>query len=165
MTQLLPEVFTLIGINLFLVLSLVTHLLNSGFPKVMSLVYQVAALSGFGYLMFSKTYLINVDSNTRFWLSFAYLIGALNSIVTSNFHVAVIRNFRFAKVWFGAFTVPSVMVTLFLVSQFSSVQGSILFLTPQISLMAFAFAVGIGLTALLNSETARELRKVWEVKQ
>jgi len=44
MTQLLPEVFTLIGINLFLVLSLVIFLLDNSFPKVMSYVYQVVAL-------------------------------------------------------------------------------------------------------------------------
>jgi len=166
MTQLLPEVFTLIGINLFLVLSLVTFLLDNGFPKGQTYVYQVVALFGLGYLMSSNTYLASVENNTRFWLSFAYLIGALSSIVASNFHMAVTRRFgTIAKAWFGAFTVPSIMITLFFVSQFSPMQGGILLLTLQVGLMALALTVGIGLTALLNSETTRGLRKIREVKQ
>src|SRR3989304_3390331 len=105
MTQLPPEVFTLIGINLFLVLSLLTYLLGNRFPKALPCVYQVAALFGLGYLVVSKTFSVQVEESTRFWYSFAYLTTALTSVVAANFYVAAEKRlWIIAKAWFGAFS-------------------------------------------------------------
>ncbi|MGB9134581.1 MAG: hypothetical protein WCC63_03205, partial [Candidatus Bathyarchaeia archaeon] len=147
MTQLPPEVFTLIGINLFLVLSLLTHLLGNRFPKALPYIYQVAALFGLGYLVVSKAFLVQVEESTRFWYSFAYLTTALTNVVAANFYVAAAKRlWTIAKAWFGAFSFPSILATIFFVFQYDSMQGSIFSLTPQISLVVLAFAVGIGLT-------------------
>src|SRR4030042_1327566 len=159
MTQLPPEVFTLIGINLFLVLSMLTHLLGNRFPKALPYIYQVAALFGLGYLVAGRGYMMQVEESTRFWYSFAYLTTALTSVVTANFYVAAAKRlWIIAKAWFGAFSFPSILVAVFLVFQYSSMQGSIFSLTPQIGLVVLAFAVGIGLTVTFSPATVKILR-------
>jgi hypothetical protein len=166
MTQLPPEVFTLIGINVFLVLSLVTYLLGNRFPKTLLYIYQVIALFGLGYLLVSKAYFTQVEESTRFWCSFAYLTMALANVVAANFYVATAkRQWAVAKVWLGAFTFPSILVAIFTVFQYGSMQGSILLLTQQFGLMVLAFAVGIGLTVSFSPETAKTLRRGKEVEQ
>jgi hypothetical protein len=166
MTQLPPEVFTLIGINLFLVLSLLTHLLGNRFPKALPYIYQVAALFGLGYLVVSKAFLVQVEESTRFWYSFAYLTTALTNVVAANFYVAAEKRlWTIAKAWFGAFSFPSILVAVFFVFQYGSMQGSIFPLTPQISLVVLAFAVGIGLTVTFSPATVKMLRRGKEVKQ
>jgi hypothetical protein len=166
MIQLTPEVFTLVGINLFLVLSLVTCLLGNHFPKVVPYIYQVVALFGLGLLVVSKTYLAQVEVSARFWCSFVYLIGALTNIFAANFYVAAAKKlWTAAKAWAGAFTFPSIAVAVFFVFQYGSVQGNIFLLAPQIGLMVLAFAVGIGLTVSFSPETAKMLRRGKEVKR
>ena len=166
MTQLPPEVFTLIGINLFLVLSLLTYLLGNRFPKSLPYIYQVAALFGLGYLMVSKAYLVQFEESTRFWYSFAYLATALTNVIAANFYVAAEKRlWTIAKAWSGAFSFPSILVAVFLVIQYNSMQGSIFPLTPQIGLVVLALAVGIGLTVSLSPATVKMLRRGREVKQ
>jgi hypothetical protein len=166
MTQLPPEVFTLIGINLFLVLSLLTNLLGNRFPKALLYIYQVAALFGLEYLLISKAYLMQVEESTRFWYSFAYLTTALTSVVAANFYVAAEKRlWTIAKAWFGAFSFPSILAAVFFVVQYDSMRGSIFSLTPQIGLVVLAFAVGIGLTVSLSPRTVKMLRSGKEVKQ
>jgi len=166
MTQLPPEVFTLIGINLFLVLSLLTFLLGNRFPKALPYIYQVAALFGLGYLVVSKAFLVQVEESTRFWYSFAYLTTALTSVVAANFYLAAVKRlWTGARAWFGAFSFPSILVAVFFVFQYSSMQGGIFSLTPQIGLVCLAFAVGIGLTVTFSPATVKMLRRGKEVKQ
>jgi hypothetical protein len=166
MTQLPPEVFTLIGINLFLVLSLLTHLLGNRFPKALPYIYQVAALFGLGYLVVSKAFLVQVEESTRFWYSFAYLTTAVTNVVATNFYVAAEKRlWTIAKAWFGAFSFPSILAAVFFVVQYGSMQGSIFSLTPRIGLVVLAFAVGIGLTVSLSPRTVKMLRRGREVKQ
>ena len=166
MIQLPPEVFTLAGINLFLVLSLLTHLLGNRFPKALPYIYQVAALFGLEYLLVSKAYLMQVEESTRLWYSFAFLTMALTNVIAANLYVAAEKRLRtVAKAWFGAFSFPSILVAVFFVFQYSSMQGGILPLTPQIGFMVLALTVGIGLTVSLGPETAKILRRAKEVNQ
>ena len=160
MTQLPPEVFTLIGINLFLVLSLLTFLLGNRFPKALPYIYQVAALFGLGYLVVNKAFLVQVEESTRFPYSFAYLTAALTSIVAANFYVAAVKRLGIiAKAWFGAFSFPSILAAVFFVVQFGSIQGSIFPLAPQIGLALLVLAVGIGLAVSLIPDTAKMLQR------
>lgn len=166
MTQWQPEVFTLIGINLFLVLGLLTYLLGNRFPKALPYIYEAAALSGLGYLVFNKAYLVQTDENTRLGYSVAYLTMALTSVVTANFYLAASKRlWTIAKAWLGAFSFPSILVAVFFAIQYSSVQGSFSILNSHIGLMMLALGVGIGLTVSFSPETVKILHRGREVKQ
>lgn len=115
MTQLQPEIFTLIGINLFVVLGPLTYLLGNRFPKALPYIYEAAALFGLGHLMFSKAYLMQADENVRLGYSFAYFTVALTSVVAANLYLATAKGpWTIAKAWFGAFSFPSILVAVFL---------------------------------------------------
>lgn len=166
MNQLQPEVFTLIGINLFLVLGLLTYLLGNRFPKLLPYVYEAAALFGLGYLVVSKAYLVQADENARFVYSFAYFTMALTSVVGANFYLATAKRlWTIAKAWLGAFSFPSILLAVFFVLQYSSVQGSFSALNSQTGLATLALAAGISLTVSFGPETANVLRRSKEVKQ
>ena len=55
-SELQPEFFSLLGINIFLALSLLTCLFEKNFPTAIPYVYQSAALFGFGQLWISKEF-------------------------------------------------------------------------------------------------------------
>ncbi|MDH5782729.1 MAG: hypothetical protein OEZ35_03585, partial [Candidatus Bathyarchaeota archaeon] len=52
-----PEFFALLGVNVFLAISLLTCLLDKYFPGSIPYMYQLAALTGFGQLLISKEFL------------------------------------------------------------------------------------------------------------
>lgn len=164
-SQLLPEFFALLGIDLFLMLSLLACLLEDRFPKMLPFVYQVAALVGFGNLLIGRDFLTVFGEYMRFWYCFIYLIVALSNIIAVNVYLVALKGLlTIAKVWSGAVTLPCVLISLFFVSQYSLTQAGLFPLFLQISLLASAFVMGISISIVLSPQIANRIfRRTKEV--
>lgn len=155
--QLLPEFFTLIGTDLFLLLSLVTCLLDTRFPKMLPYVFEVAALAGFGHLLISKDFLAVFGEYMRFWYSFAYLLVALASILATNAYLMFVkRSFTIAKIWSGSITFPSILISTFFVYQYGLLESSTLLLITEIALLLCPALIAISVGVMLSPEIIRK---------
>lgn len=158
----MPEFFALLAVDLFLMLSLLTCLLDDRFPKAIPYVYQVAALIGFGHLVISREFFVIFGEYMRFWYCFIYLLVALINIVAVNVYFAVPKKlWTLAKIWSGAVTFPTITISLFFVSNYGYTQGAtfpLLFL--QIGLVVSAIVMGISIGIFLSPETVRNLFKI-----
>jgi hypothetical protein len=153
-----PEFFALLGIDLFLLLSMLSCLLDERFPKAIPYIYQLAAIYGFGHLLISRNFLDMFGEYTRFWYSFLYLVIALANIVAVNVYFAVLkRQNTIAKIWSVAVTFPSILVAVYFVTIYSSMQNSMPSIVSQISLLISASVVGISLIILSRPGIIREL--------
>ncbi len=158
---LLPEFFALLAIDLFLLLSLLTCLLDERFPKAIPYVYQIAALVGFGHLLVSKDFLTIFGEYMRFWYNFFYLLVALANIVAINVYFAVIKqNWTLGKVWSGAVTFPTIFISIFFVSNYSYVAGSAFpMLLLQIGLVVALVIMGLSVSIFLSPDLLDKLRR------
>ena len=112
-SPLLPEFFALVGIDLLILLSLLTCLLEDRFPKAIPYVYQVAALAGFGQLMFSRDFLIAFGENMRFWCCFFFLAVALANTVAVNVYLGIVKKLmNYARVFMMTVTFPALSLTV-----------------------------------------------------
>jgi hypothetical protein len=153
-----PEFFALLGIDLFLLLSLLSCLLDERFPKAIPYIYQIAAVYGFVHLLISRNFLDMFGEYTRFWYSFLYLVIALANIVVVNIYFAVVkRQNTIAKVWSGAITFPSILVAIYFVVQYSLMQDSVPSIMLQISLLISACVMGMSLSILARPRIIRKL--------
>lgn len=159
-TEILPEFFALLAVDLFLLLSLVTCLLEERFPRAIPYIYQVAALIGFGHLLVSKGFLMVFGQYMRFWYNFFYLGVALANIVAINVYIAVIRrNWMFAKVWSSVVTFPAVFISIFFVSNYSFIAaGEFHLLLLQIGLMIAAVVMGLSVSIFLSPDLLSKFR-------
>lgn len=153
----LPEFFALLGIDVFLMLSLLSCLLEDRLPKAIPYIYQIAALVGYGHLLVSKDFFVIFGEYMRFWYCFIYLLVALANIVAVNIYFAVAKRlWTLAKVWSGAVTFPTVVISMFFVSNYTSVQEATLpMLTLQVGLVISVFVMGASICLLLSSEAMR----------
>lgn len=163
----LPEFFVLLGTDLFLLLSLLTCLLDSRFPKALPYIFQVAAVIGFGHLLISREFLTIFGEYMRFWYSFFYLLVALMNIVALNVYLATSQKmWVLAKAWSGAVTFPSVMISVFFVSNYgyvSSAEFPLLLL--QVGLVLAAMMIGVSAALFLNPDLLPKLRRKKEVNR
>jgi len=74
--------------DIFLLLSLLTCLLEDRFPNAVPYVYQIAAIMGFGHLVVSRMFLTVFDEYIRFWYNLFYLAVALANVVAVNLYLA-----------------------------------------------------------------------------
>ena len=148
-----PEFFLLLGIDLFLAISLLSCLLEKHFPWQLPYLYQVASLAGFGQLIVAKEFMTLFGDYNRFWFSFLYLIVALANLVAVNVYLGIIKKMlNYAKVFMLAVSVPSFAVAGFFLSNYASVATHSLVMFPQISwettfigIVAFdTFVIGFG---------------------
>ena len=129
-----PEFFLLLGIDLFLAISLLSCLLDRYFPGHLSYLYQVAALAGFGQLLVSKEFMTLFGDYMRFWFSLLYLIIALGNIVAINVYLGIIKRlFNYAKAFMFTVTFPSFAVVAFFLASYSSVASHPMAIFPQVS--------------------------------
>jgi hypothetical protein len=127
-----PEFFILLGIDLFLAVSLLTCLLDRHFPWSLPYVYQVAALAGFGQLMVSRTFIDVFGDYMRFWYSFIYLVVALANIVAVNIYLGIMKKLlNYAKVFMFTVTFPSLSLAVFFLSNYAEVATHPLVMAPQ----------------------------------
>jgi len=148
-----PEFFALLGIDLFLAVSLLTCLLDRHFPWQLPYVYQLAALAGFGHLLVSREFMASFGEYMRFWYSLLYLVVALGNIVAVNVYLGVMKKLmNYAKVFTFTVTFPALSLAAFFLSNYAEVAVHPLVMGPQMSweatfvtIVAFdTFVVGLG---------------------
>ena len=163
----LPEFFALLSVDIFLLLSLLTCLLDDRLPKAVPYIYQIAALIGFGHLLLSKDFLLIFGDYMRFWYNFFLLVVALANIVAVNVYLAVERKlWALAKAWAGAVTFPVTVISVFFVSNYSFLQGAEFpLLLLQIGLVVSAIIMGISISVFLSPDLLNKLRRRKEVTQ
>jgi len=159
--MILPEFFALLGIDVFLLLSLLTCLLEERFPKAVPYIFQIAALIGFGHLLVSREFLSIFGEDMRFWYSFFYLLIALGNIIALNLYLAVEQKlWTLAKVWSGVVTFPIIVVSVFFVSNYSSLQGAAFpTLILQLGLVISATVTGVCVGIFLSPDLLDKLRR------
>ena len=142
-------------------LSLLSCLLDDRLPKAIPYIYQIAALAGYGHLLISKEFFVIFGEYMRFWYSFMYLGVALSNIVAVNIYFAVAkRRWTLAKIWSGSVTFPTIVVSMFFVSNYTFVQGvAVPLLTLQIGLVVSAVVMGVSIFLLLSPARARNVLK------
>lgn len=161
----LPEFFALLSIDVFLLLSLLSCILEDRFPKALPYVYQIAALIGFGHLLVSREFLLIFGEYMRFWYNFFYLLVALGNIVAINLYLAVEKKmWALAKAWSGAVTFPLTIITVFFVSNYSYLQGAEFpTLILQVGLVVSAVVMGVSVSVFLSPDLLSKLRRRKEV--
>lgn len=148
--QLLPEFFALLGIDIFLAISLLTILLDRHFPAAVPYVYQIAGLVGFGHLLVSREFMPLFGDYMRFWYCFIYLIVALANVVVVNIYLATPKKlWKLAKIFFGAVTFPTILMSTFFVSGYVNGTKMSLPLFPQIP-MGFLYVALVTCTVVLS---------------
>jgi len=157
-SPLLPEFFALLGIDVFLAISLLTCLLDRHFPPAIPYIYQIAALVGFGHLLVSKGFMSAFGIETRFWYCLVYLGVAVANVIAINVYVAVLKKLPIlAGVFSGAVTFPTILVSVFFVSAYANGIAPPLPLLPPIpmesiyvALVFCAAVLGVGIMVSLK---------------
>ncbi len=148
-----PEFFALVGIDLFLAMSLLTCLLDRHFPWQLPYVYQLAALAGFGHLLVSREFMLTFGEYMRFWYSLLYLTIALANIIAVNIYLGVIKRFmNYARIFMAAVTLPTLTLAVFFLSNYAEIAVHPLVIVPQmgweatfVGIVAFdTLVVGLG---------------------
>jgi energy-converting hydrogenase Eha subunit A len=163
----LPEFFALLSIDVFLLLSLLTCLLEDRFPKAIPYIYQIAALVGFGHLLVSREFLLIFGEYMRFWYNFFYLLVALGNIVAINLYLAVNQKmWTLAKAWSGAVTFPLTIIAVFFVSNYSYLQGAEFpTLLLQLGLVVSTIVMGVSISLFLSPDLLNKFKKKKEVNE
>ena len=113
-----PELFILVGINVFVALSLLTSLFDGPFPLSVPYIFQIAALAGFGLLWVNYT-LLAVFVETRFWCSILYLTVTVANTVAVNVYIALSKGLLSAAgVFLSVVTLPTLFISLVSVSSY-----------------------------------------------
>lgn len=156
---LLPELFALLASDLFLLLSLLTCLLEERFPKAIPYVYQAAAVMGFGHLMVSKMFLTVFDAEMRFWYNLFYLMVGLANIIAVNIYFAVSQKTWFlARVWSLAVTFPTLLISTFFIYNYGYLQAATgPISTLQIILMISFAVLGVSVFVLFSQKILEKL--------
>jgi 3D (Asp-Asp-Asp) domain-containing protein len=129
-----PEFFALLGIDLFLAISLLTCLLDKHFPWALPYIYQLAALAGFGQLIVSREFIAVFGDYMRFWYSLLYLIVALANIIAVNVYLGIMKKLlNYARVFMFTVTFPALTLTAFFLSNYAEIATHPIVIVPQIS--------------------------------
>lgn len=148
-----PEFFALLGLDLFLAISLLTCLLDRHFPWQLPYLYQLAALAGFGQLLVSREFITVFGEYMRFWYSLIYLIVALANIVAVNAYLGIVKKLlNYAKVIMFTVTFPAMTLSAFFIANYAEIAVHPLVMAPQVSweatfigIVAFdTFVLGVG---------------------
>jgi len=154
-----PEFFVILGLDIFLAMSLLTCLLDQHLPKAVPYVYQIVALAGFGHLMVSRSFMPSFGEYMRFWYCLLYLLLALANVVAVNIYLVASRKlWSLAKAFAGSVTAPIVLTVAFFLSNYVGQASIPLISLPQIPLefsylviVTFDLAViAIGLSAFFS---------------
>jgi len=167
----MPEFFALLGIDVFLGISLLTCLLDKHFPGATSYIYQAAALAGFGHLLVSREFMFVFGDYMRFWYCLIYLVVALANVAVVNIYLATPKKlWNLAKIFFGAVTFPTILVSTFFVYGYANGTMMSLPMFPQIptgflyaALSVCTIVLGIGIfVSLKPTKSEKNIQK--EVK-
>jgi len=162
-SELQPEFFSLLGINIFLALSLLTCLFEKNFPTAIPYVYQSAALFGFGQLWISKEFSQIFGDHMRFLYHTAYLSVAVISITAINLYLAFLKKQKVLSwIYCGTVVLPAVTVSLFFTSAYINDTPVPLPVLPHaplemiyILLVPCAAVLGLGILTSLKPEVLK----------
>lgn len=148
--QIPPELFSLVGVGIFLALSLLTYFGENRFPRKLPYIYQIAALLGLLLLVTSKFVFPQLDESIRLWYCYGYLIAALANIVGTNIYLAVPkRQHNVSRMWSLVVTFPSILASTYFVVQYGLSQTTLMSSTftwltiSQITVAALGAATAI----------------------
>jgi hypothetical protein len=157
------ELFILVGINVFVALSLLTSLFDGPFPKAVPYFYQIAALAGFGQIWVSYAFLFFLVES-RFWCSLLYLVVALINVVAFNLYIAINKRLlNVAGVFLGVATIPTIFTSFLSVSAY--VNGSAIAIPPlpivpaeslYMVLITCIFILGLSVLTYFEPHTLRK---------
>lgn len=140
---LVPEFFTLLGIEIFLAISVLSGLLDRQLPSRLQYIFQGLGGLGLAQLLVSIGMVSGPASTyqTRFWVSIIYLGFALSCVVGTNVYLFVgRRGVTVASAFSSAVTVPFLMVSaLFILSFVGS--RDITFSPAAMSTLAFLVVI------------------------
>lgn len=160
---LLPEFFMLLGIDIFLAMSLLSALLDDDLPSPVQYLFQGAAIVGLGQLIISQgfvnTGLFTNDpaDTTRFWISIVYLSSAISNVIGLNVYLAAVRRkMTLASTFSGTVTVPTLMMSGFFVYSFLGSGGEVSFTPATMMMLAVSAAVtGLSVFGFLRQASKR----------
>jgi len=144
---LLPEFLTMLGIEIFAAMSLVSVLLDRDIPSSAQWLFQGAAGLGLGQLVVTEGFgTSSVIDASRFWISIFYLTLSVCSVAGLNVYLAAVRRkTAVASVFSGTITTPTVSVSVLFVSSYLS--GVDVSLTPLTIVTLIVPALLVGLCA------------------
>src|SRR5436190_20657315 len=130
---LVPVFFVLLGIVIFLRMSLLSALLDDSLPSRLQYLFQIAAMVGLGELLTSQGF-VNL---TRFWVGVVYLASALSSVVGLNVYLWVPRRrMDMASTFSETVTVPILMISAVFIYSFLGNDGEVSFLPAALVTLA-----------------------------
>jgi hypothetical protein len=133
-----PEFFVLLGITVFLSMSIISALLDRYLPSILQYLFQGAAWAGLGELLLGQ----GLNGPTRVWAGIVYLALALSSLVGVNIRLAIVRRrMNIASIFSQMMTVPVVMISALLLSSFLENGGELVFSTASILTIGTAVLV------------------------
>lgn len=147
--------------DLFLLLSLLTCLLDDKVPKALPYVFQMAALSGFGHLMISRSFLVEFDEAMRFWYNVLYLGVALANVLAVNIYIAAVKKvWLVARLWSAAVTFPTIAITLVATYEYGYLKSANLppLLMPVL-LVFSSILLAVSTSALLGPKVFDRLKR------
>ena len=143
-----PEFFVLLGISIFLALSVITALLDRLLTSILQYLFQAAAGAGLGELLLSQ----ELTASTRVWAGIIYLAFALSSLVGVNIRLAIVRrSMNIASIFSQMMTVPVVMVSALFLSSFLENGGQLVFsLASIVTIAVLVLVANLSIFGLLR---------------
>ena len=150
---LVPEFFVLLGIVIFISMSLLSAFLVDDLPSRLQYLFQIAAMVGLGELLISQGF---VDL-TRFWVSFVYLASALSSVVGLNVYLWVSRRKTdMASIFSETVTVPILMISAVFIYSFLGNGGEVsLSPTAIVTLAVLVLVTSLSIFGFLRELSSR----------
>jgi hypothetical protein len=140
---LVPEFFTLLGIEIFLAISVLSGLLDRQLPSRLQYIFQGLGGLGFAQLLVSIGMFSGPASTyqIRFWVSIVYLGFALSCVIGTNVYLFVgRRGATVASAFSSAVTVPFLLVSALFISSFLG-SRDVTFSPAAISTLAFLMVI------------------------
>jgi len=133
-SQMQPEFFLLMGIDIFLVTSLITAIFDKHFPSKIPYICQLAALAGYGNLIVSREFLQLFDPYMRFWYSLIYLIVAIASTFALSIYLGFSRKmWKAARIFTYVVGIPILMISTFFISTYIALATHPILILPPLT--------------------------------
>lgn len=133
-----PEFFVLLGVSIFVALSIISFLLEHHVSSILQYLFQGAAGVGLAEILLSQ----GLTDTTRVWAGIVYLACALSSLVGVNIRLAVFRrSMNVASIFSQMMTLPAIMVSALFLSSFLENGGELVFAPASIVTITVAVLV------------------------
>ena len=150
--DLLPEFFLFLGIDFFVALALLTSIMDY-FRRSVAYLFEAAAIFGYVNMLMSQQFLFYFSEYMRLAYCFLYLALALASILGVNFYLVISRKaWSTAKLFAGAITLPTVVISAF----FFSLYGKDASYTLTAALLSSAMVLGTAIAFLTNPDKLKD---------